>query len=177
LSDPERAARETGRATERLNRVIAEPRQVLQALRPSGVDSIRLVEAMRTTLREAGQEAGWSTRFVDGLGDARVPPAVETTAFRILEESLLNASRRARSTCVEVELRRGDRCLHLEVRDDGVGLDGAHPGSGRGFGLPGMRERAQLLGGICRIDSDRGSGTSIRVALPLGRASDGAIGD
>jgi signal transduction histidine kinase len=62
---------------------------------------------------------------VDRLGDARVPPAVETAAFRILQESLFNASRHARSTSVEVELSRQERWLHLEVRDDGVGLDDA----------------------------------------------------
>src|SRR5262245_28343729 len=100
------------------------------ALRPSAVDSIGLVEAMRTALREAGQEAGWSTRFVDGLGDARVPPAVETAAFRILQESLFNASRHAWSTCVEVELRRrhlpdrqrpGVRHLHSRGSASGSG--------------------------------------------------------
>ena len=177
-TDPDRAARETGRAAERLERAIIETRRVLHALRPSAVDSVGLVEAMRLALDEAGREAGWSTRFVDRLGDARVPPAVETAAFRILQESLFNASRHARSTSVEVELSRRDRWLHLEVRDDGVGLDGDRGAtSGRGLGLGGMQERAQLLGGTCRIDSGRGSGTSIRVALPLGAGSDDGAGD
>ena len=177
-TDPDRAARETGRAAERLERAIIETRRVLQALRPSAVDSVGLVEAMRLALDEAGREAGWSTRFVDRLGDARVPPAVETAAFRILQESLFNASRHARSTSVEVELSRRDRWLHLEVRDDGVGLDGDRGAtSGRGLGLGGMQERAQLLGGTCRIDSDRSCGTSIRVALPLGAGSDDGAGD
>ena len=162
----------------RLERAIVETRRVLQALRPSAVDSVGLVEAMRLALDEAGKEAGWSTRFVDRLGDGRVPPAVETAAFRILQESLFNASRHARSTSVEVELSRRERWLHLEVRDDGVGLAGDDdPASGRGLGLAGMRERARLLGGTCRIDSGRGCGTSIRVALPLGGGSDDGAGD
>jgi signal transduction histidine kinase len=177
-NDPARASRETGRAAQRLERAIIETRRVLQALRPSAVDSVGLVEAMRLALDEAGQEAGWSTRFVDRLGDARVPPAVETAAFRILQESLFNASRHARSTSVEVELSRRERWLHLEVRDDGVGLDGdPGPASGRGLGLAGMQERARVLGGTCRIDSGRGCGTSIRVALPLGAGSDDGAGD
>jgi two-component system NarL family sensor kinase len=177
-NDPDRAARETGRAAEQLERAIVETRRVLQALRPSAVDSVGLVEAMRLALDEAGKEAGWSTRFVDRLGDERVPPAVETAAFRILQESLFNASRHARSTSVEVELSRRERWLHLEVRDDGVGLAGDHgPASGRGLGLAGMRERARLLGGTCRIDSGRGCGTSIRMALPLGGGSDDGAGD
>jgi signal transduction histidine kinase len=59
-----------------------------------------------------------------------------------------------------------------------VGLDGDRGAtSGRGLGLGGMQERAQLLGGTCRIDSGRGCGTSIRVALPLGAGSDDGAGD
>ena len=171
--DPDGATREAGRAAERLQWAIVETRRVLQALRPSAVDSVGLVEAMRLAVDEAGRKAGWTTRFVDRLGDARVPPAVETAAFRILQESLFNASRHARSTSVEVELSRRDGWLHLEVRDDGVGLgDDPGPASERGLGLAGMRERARLLGGSCRIDSARACGTSISVALPLGAGSD-----
>src|SRR5262245_28108807 len=174
--DPDRAARESAMAAERLQGAIVETRRVLQALGPSAVDSVGLVEAMRRALERAGQEAGWSTRFVDNLGDARVPAAVETTAYRILQESLVNASRHARSTSVEVELSRRQGWLHLEVRDDGAGFD-EHRGQPSGLGLAGMRERARLLGGTCRIDSGPGFGTSISVALPLAPGKDDRAGD
>ena len=178
--DPERAAGETVRAAERLQAAIVETRRVLQALRPSAVEAVGLVEAMRGALDQAAQEAGWSTRFVDRLGDARVPPAVETATFRILQESLANAVRHARSTSVEVELSRRQHWLHLEVRDDGVGLgadrDPVSDG-GLGLGLVAMQERARLLGGSCRIDSGRGGGTSVSVALPLGTERYDAAGN
>ncbi|HYB44464.1 MAG TPA: sensor histidine kinase [Candidatus Methylomirabilis sp.] len=168
--DGERTGCELGRAAQRLQSAIVETRRVLQALRPSAVDSVGLSEAMRQALEDAAREAGWSARFVDNLGDARLPAAVETAAFRILQESLVNASRHSHSTSVEVELSRRQRWLHLDVRDDGVGLGDGAPPAGRGMGLAGMRERARLLGGTCRIESGRAGGTSISVALPLGPA-------
>jgi signal transduction histidine kinase len=173
---PARARHELGRAGQRLEAAVVETRRVLRALRPSAVDSLGLADAMRRALEEAAGDAGWASRFVDELGDTPVPPAVETAAFRILQESLLNAARHAKSTRVEVDLGRRPGWLRLEVRDDGVGLcPGA--GSGRGLGLAGMRERARLLGGTCRIEARAGGGTAVCVALPLGPESRRAAGD
>jgi signal transduction histidine kinase len=167
--DSARADREVGRAAERLEAAIEETRRVLRALRPSAVDAVGLAEAMRRALDEAASESGWAARFVDNLGDARVPAAVETAAFRIFQESLVNVARHSHGRRVDVELSRRARWLHLEVRDDGVGFtrDGGDD-RGHGLGLAGMRERARLLGGTCRIDSDSGTGTAVSVMLPLG---------
>ena len=165
--DPDRAGRELARAADRLQNAITETRRVLQALRPSAVESVGLGEAMRRALDEAAQRAGWSSRFVERIGDGRLPVAVETAAFRILQEGLVNASRHASSKTVEVEVSRQPHWLHVEIRDDGVGFDHDAGAADRGFGLAGMRERARLLGGTCRIESRRGHGTAITVALPL----------
>src|SRR5262249_28586429 len=124
---------------------------------------------MRRAVDDAAHEAGWVSRFVDDLGDAKVPAVVETATFRILQESLANASRHARGTSIEVEVRRREGWLHLDVRDDGVGFSPrAASGTERGLGLAGIEERARLLGGTCRIESRSGRGTSVSVALPLG---------
>jgi len=165
--DDGQAQIELERAVRRLDGAIAETRRVLRALRPAATDSLGLGEAMRQALDEAARESGWAARFVDNLGDARVPPAVETTAFRILQESLLNASRHARGKRVDVELTQREGWLHLEVRDDGIGLDPGAAAASRGLGLAGMRERARLLGGACRIEGRQGGGTAVRVTLPL----------
>jgi signal transduction histidine kinase len=166
--DPSRAEREITRAAERLDRAIVETRRVLQALRPSAVASLGLAEAARRALDDAGQQAGWTTRFVAEMGDARMPAAVETAAFRILQEGLANAARHAASTLVEVALRRRAGWLDLEVSDNGVGIDSdGMAGAGPGLGLAGMRERTRLLGGTFQIESVASGGTYIRVALPL----------
>jgi signal transduction histidine kinase len=167
--DADRAERELAKAVERLQGAVVETRRVLAALRPSAVDSLGLSEAIRQTLEETAQEAGWTTRFDDGLGDVRLPPAVETAVFRIVQETLANAARHARSARVEIELGLRRQQLHLRVRDDGVGLFGDDaPGASRGLGLAGMRERARLLGGSCSVESVRSGGTCVTVDLPLG---------
>src|SRR5262245_33871957 len=165
--DEDRAKHELGRASSRLSDAIVETRRVLRALGPSAMDSLGLAEAMRRALEDAATEAGWAVSFVDNLGNGHVPAAVETAAFRILQESIQNASRHSRSTRIEVELARQHGWLHLHVRDDGIGLEHDHVGHSRGLGLRGMRERARLLGGTCRIDSRRGGGTTISVSLPI----------
>jgi signal transduction histidine kinase len=166
-TDAARASHELGRAALRLDQAIRETRRVLRALGPSAMDSLGLAEAMRRALEDAAVEAGWAVSFVDNLGQAPVPAAVETAAFRILQESIQNASRHSRSTRIEVELTRRQGWLHLDVRDDGIGLEHDRMGHSRGFGLRGMHERARLLGGSCRIDSRRGEGTTVSVALPI----------
>jgi two-component system sensor histidine kinase UhpB len=168
---------ELDRAADRLDRAIVETRRVLQALRPSAVASLGLAEAARRALDDAGQEAGWITRFVEDVGDARVPAAVETAAFRILQEGLANAARHAASTRVEVALHRRNGWLDLEVTDNGVGLGHDGAAGGHGLGLAGMRERTRLLGGTFRIESVASGGTHIRLALPLGAGAGDAVGD
>jgi two-component system NarL family sensor kinase len=112
------------------------PRRVLVALRPSAVDSLGLAEAARRSVAEAAREAGWSFRFTEDLRGGRLPSAVETAAFRILQEALANAARHADSHRLDVVLGRRAEWLYLEVRDDGVGfapvVDAA---TGRGLGL------------------------------------------
>lgn len=170
--DADGAARELAKAGERLHGAVVETRRVLAALRPSAVDSLGLAGAIRRSLEEAGQESGWSTRFSDGLGDVRLPPAVETAVFRIVQETLANAARHARSARVEVELGLHEDWLRLQVRDDGVGLrEGVAPGTSRGLGLAGIRERARLLGGSCTIENAQGGGTCVTVALPVRNAA------
>jgi signal transduction histidine kinase len=110
------AGEQLDRASVRLQGALTETRRVLHALRPSAVESVGLVPAMRRVLDDVAQEAGWSTRFVDEIGQGRLPVAVETAAFRIVQETLANAARHARSTNVEVEVGRREGCLHLEIR-------------------------------------------------------------
>jgi signal transduction histidine kinase len=170
---PDRAAHELARAAARLQGAVEETRRVLAALRPSAVDSLGLAGAIRRSLEDVAQDAGWSARFTDGLGDVRLSPAVETAVFRIVQETLANAARHARSASVEVELGVREEWLRLQVRDDGVGfLRGDGPGASRGLGFAGMRERARLLGGVCRIESAHAGGTCVTVDLPL-RGPDG----
>jgi signal transduction histidine kinase len=103
-----------------------------------------------------------------------IPPLkleAETALFRIAQEAISNVLKHSRCTRARVALRAEGETLALEVADDGVGLDdsGAQRRFAGGFGLVGMRERAETLGGSLEIKSGRGKGTSVIARLPLRR--------
>jgi signal transduction histidine kinase len=163
-----RASHELALGLDRLAQAITETRRMLLALRPAPIDEAGLVAAARESLEQTAQEAGWTVGFAEDLNGLRVPPALETAAFRILQEALANARKHALASRVDVALRREGDWLVLEVRDAGRGLspgDGAP--EGRGLGLSSMRDRARLLGGSCTVRSHPDGGTLVQARLPL----------
>lgn len=87
--------------------------------------------------------------------------------FRIVQESLTNASRYAEARRVDIQLACDTDFLQLDVRDDGCGFDVAAQAKRHSFGLLGMQERALALGGQLTISSTPGAGTVISVCIPL----------
>lgn len=165
--EPSRAAGELATGRDRVGRALVEIRRVLVALRPSAIATDGLEGALRRSLDEQAQEAGWTVSLRADLGAAPPPPAVETAVFRIFQEALANAARHAEAVRVDVDVRRDESWLVLDVRDQGRGflVDGARR---RGLGLSSMQERARLLGGSCVIESEPRLGTHLTVRLPLG---------
>jgi two-component system sensor histidine kinase UhpB len=146
-----------------------EVRKLALELRPSVLDDLGLVAALRQYARAVEERTGLETQLtVVGLdeGTERLPPAVETALFRIAQEALTNAIRHARAKTVHVRLRRAPDQVSLEVRDDGVGLGAVPPGDGEHLGMFGMRERARLLGGEFYVHPVSPSGTLVQVTIP-----------
>jgi signal transduction histidine kinase len=94
-----------------------------------------------------------------------VPAAVESTAYFVIAEALTNAVKHSRATVVTIALGRTANSLSVQVTDKGVG--GASAGAGRGLG--GIADRVDTLGGLLRITSPPGAGTTIAVELPCAR--------
>ncbi|MBI4588675.1 MAG: sensor histidine kinase [Candidatus Rokubacteria bacterium] len=165
---------ELERGLDRLDRAIVETRRLLAALRPGTLDSLGLIPALRALLDETSHDTGWDAQLLDNLCDVRLPPTVETTLYRIIQEALANAKKHANASCVTVDLRKEGDHVVVEVNDSGVGF---HVTTDRsqvtGLGLIGMQERARLLGGSCRIESSTGLGTRILATIPVrnGRSS------
>jgi signal transduction histidine kinase len=122
------------------------------------------------SLVESSRAAGLPVDLVTE-GDARpLPPAVDTAAFRIVQESLTNVIRHAGPARATVAVRHRVDHLEIEVIDDGrgpVGGNGGADGADGGHGLPGMRERAALLGGELYAGPQRFGGYRVRAKLPL----------
>lgn len=159
--------------------VLKEIRDVALHLRPSVLDDLGLLAALRHYLK------GYQNRyrlFVDfqalGLDGRRLPSEVETALFRITQQALTNVARHAQAQHVSVLLENRGASVMLIVEDDGWGFDvdhlmNTHPHAGN-LGLYCMRERASLLDGTLTIESTPGSGTTVFVRIPLeGREGDG----
>ena len=138
-------------------------------LRPSTLDNLGLVGALRRLVARHGERTGVRASFAATPNDARAPVEIETACFRIVQEALSNVARHARARHVEVLLRAQDVTLEVTVRDDGVGFDVERQRTG--LGLVGMGERAELAGGRLDIESAPGGGTTLRARFPLQRAA------
>lgn len=100
---------------------------------------------------------------LDVTGEPRaLPKAIELTAYRIVQESLTNVVRHARASSARVQLSYGQAGLDVEVTDDGVAANGSEPG----FGLAGMRERAEAVGGTLEAGRAPGGGFRVHAHLP-----------
>jgi two-component system, NarL family, sensor histidine kinase UhpB len=150
-----------------------EVRKLALELRPSVLDDLGLVAALRQYVRSTEERSGLAAQLTvigweEDEGDPRLPAEVETALFRITQEALTNAIRHARATGVEVRLRRTPAEVTLDVRDDGIGMGAAPvPAAGEHLGMFGMRERARLLGGEFHTTPVSPRGTLVHVGIPL----------
>lgn len=147
-----------------------EMRALLLQLRPTPLEQIGLVEALRVQAEALGYRSGAQVTVELGElpAETRMPPGAPEALFRIAQEALANIARHARATVVNVRLAQEGDALQLEVRDDGQGFATEAPDQQRtGMGLANIRERVAALGGTVKIQSAPDAGTTLRVSLPL----------
>jgi signal transduction histidine kinase len=140
-------------------------------LRPSLLDDLGLVAALRWYIDRQSQRSGIIGELLAEPLETELSPNLETTCFRIVQEALTNVVRHAQAKRVTVELWQQEDQLHLIIRDDGIGFDvqaaRERATQGGSLGLLGLEERAVLVGGQIDIQSEVCQGTEIRVCLPL----------
>lgn len=148
-----------------------EVRKLALELRPSVLDDLGLVAALRQYVRSTEERSGMTVQLTvigwDEETDSRLLPEVETALFRIAQEALTNAIRHSRAETIQVRLKRTPSLVSLDVRDDGVGIGSVPATEGEHLGLFGMRERARILGGELRAAPVSPRGTLVHVEIPL----------
>jgi PAS domain S-box-containing protein len=149
-----------------LHRAINEGRHMISQLRPMVIDEMGIVEAINYLVGEEEASGKMSICFRHDVHFKRLPPLLEGTIYRIVQESLANAKRHSKSTEAEIHLLQVGHELRLEIIDAGIGFDVAQVPEDR-FGLRGIRERARLFGGQAEIRSSPGQGTCVSVVLPM----------
>jgi two-component system, NarL family, sensor histidine kinase DevS len=159
-------------AIQQLTDEIANLRSLITELRPASLDELGLEAALDALMdRTRGANGLEISAKIDlsyeaGRTPRRLDPEIETSAYRIVQESLTNAARHAEAERIEVEVVERGNDVRIAVADDGKGFDPDTPASG--FGLTGMRERVSLAGGTLEITTSR-HGTTISATLPTSR--------
>ena len=172
--NPARVSAQLDRLRELAKGALAEMRSLIYQLRPRTADQAGLVPALRQHIAERQEQDGLKVALrVEGK--RRLPPEHEEALFRIVQEGLNNVVKHAQTDRVEVTLRLTDETANLLIEDYGTGFDplatletgppSIRSGASR-FGLASMRERAEMLGGSCTIESQPGAGTLVKVELP-----------
>jgi signal transduction histidine kinase len=145
-----------------LNEATAEVREVAQGIHPAILTQGGLAPALRSLALRSSVPV---EVIVDS--EERLPEPVEVAAYYVAAEALTNAAKHAGASRVWVTLERHDGLVRLRVSDDGAG--GADPSTGSG--LTGIRDRVEALGGSIAVQSPRGRGTVLDVALPVADAA------
>jgi two-component system, NarL family, sensor histidine kinase DevS len=155
-------------ATRQLSGDIESLRSLIAELRPPALDQLGLAPALTSLAQRTAAGNGLEIDAQVELGDEqRLAPEVETTVYRVVQESLTNVVKHARASSVELHVRCDGPQLEVRVADDGIGFD-PDGAQAAGFGLTGMRERVELAGGELSVLPGAVAGTTVRARLPLG---------
>jgi signal transduction histidine kinase len=166
LDDPAAMRAAMRAAAEQLSVDIESLRSLIAELRPPALDQLGLVPALISLAQRTQAASELEVRTDIELPDARrLTPEMETTVYRIVQESLTNVVKHARAVSVELAVRCDGQHVEISVADDGAGLH-SDSGVATGFGLTGMRERAELAGGELSVLAGPQAGTVVRARLP-----------
>ncbi|KOR95864.1 sensor histidine kinase [Geobacillus stearothermophilus] len=153
---------------------LSEVRRIIYDLRPMALDDLGLVPTLKKYLQTTEEyNNGVHISFVHIGEEIRLPSRMEAAVFRLVQESVQNALKHAEARHIDVKMEVTCHHLLVSVKDDGKGFDPSVKKE-NAFGLIGMRERVELLGGTLDIRSKIGSGTTVFIRVPLDRSTDEA---
>jgi signal transduction histidine kinase len=167
----------TARVSDHLNQAselaresLREARRSVQALRPQALEGKQLSDALKDLVKKMTAGTTVKAEFTSQGEQQKLPPEWEANLLRIGQEVLTNVLRHAQASEFEVRLVFDGREIRLDLRDNGCGFNPRR--RHEGFGLQGMEERAEGMGGQLTIQSAAGKGTAISIVLPVPNASE-----
>jgi signal transduction histidine kinase len=183
--NPAALAGEDGDPLVLIDDLIARVRRMSGDLRPPLLDEVGLVSAVRAQLDSQSALSGVAMTLecdeaTTGAAAPRLDPELEITCFRIVQEAITNAIRHAAARDLRVRIERTPERVSLRIHDDGRGFDVdlrlERAAAAGHLGVVGMRERVRAHGGVFRLLSRPGAGTTVEVELPLGAPAFGQAG-
>ncbi|MBI2853419.1 MAG: sensor histidine kinase [Chloroflexi bacterium] len=162
---------ELERSRDMTRSLLQETRRLIYDLRPSVLDDMGLEAAMRWFAETHLERNGVDVRIQNSLPGKRLPATIEVSLYRICQEAMVNIQRHSRARHAGIVLEQRNSFVRVQVWDDGQGFDARNietqHKTSSGVGLEGMLERVRLIGGHMEIDSKPGSGTVLKVEVPL----------
>jgi PAS domain S-box-containing protein len=153
-------------ASELNDQIITTVQRIAAELRPTALDHLGLVSALRQRAREFDQRSGLRCAVQVAGSEPQPAPSVANELFYIVQEALTNVARHAHATRVEISIGQHGDELAIDIRDDGDGIDPARIEGRHSLGLLGMRERALQCGGSLLVQRAQPRGTLVSVRVP-----------
>lgn len=150
-----------------VDRTIEGIRRIIGRLSPLVLQELGLIAAVRKEAKDLAKSTGVKARVNVASDFGRLPAALETAIYRVVQEALHNVAKHASATNATIDMARDGECVRLIIEDDGVGITVKPNPARQTFGVAGMRERIATLGGKMKITSSRGKGTRIEVNAPI----------
>jgi PAS domain S-box-containing protein len=158
-------------SVELVDDVLTRVRNLSLDLRPSMLDDLGLVPALRWYVDKQSRRTGLQVNISAEVAGKRFSPEIEITCYRILQEAVNNVIKHAEANKLNVELWNTEGELHLRIVDNGAGFNVysamRRALNGESTGILGMQERVELVGGKLRLNSKKGAGTDIHAIFPV----------
>jgi signal transduction histidine kinase len=167
MTDNDDVVQRIDQASQEVDRVIRDLRNYIFGLRPGILADRQLDQALREMALDFESKTGIVTAVDIDESIASELSSRAGDLVQLTREALSNIGRHSKAETCSVKLRRDDEVAVLEIDDDGAGFESVMTESGPGNGLRNIRERAESLGGVARIDSKPSEGTTITVTLPV----------
>ncbi len=171
MSDPDEIKHRLQSMHDIIQNTLDVVHQIIFDLRPSMLDHLGLVPAMRWFAETHLESRGARVTIKQDKPLRRLSPELETALFRVVQEAITNIARHSAARNVELNIHLDQDELCVDIIDDGIGFEinsvTISPDSGRGLGLLGMEERLELLDGEVTIETAEGAGTKVFIRVPI----------
>lgn len=142
-------------------------REISIKLRPNILDLFGLISTIEWHLKEFQKKSGIVCTFVSELKKIKIDPHISIVAYRIFQEALTNIIRHSQATLVEVQIKKLQNKIILEIKDNGIGISNDALQNANSLGLLGMRERALSINGTVTFSGIPGKGTMVVISIPI----------
>lgn len=170
--DPDAASKELKLAQTQIKEGLVESRRAIEALRATPLAELGLAEALRQRVTDIGERLGLATDveidITPDLDHAHQSALLTQTIYRIADESLLNVEKHAYARHVRCILVQDETQVELSIVDDGQGFEIGYGNTNGHYGILGMKERAEMVGGVLQVMHEVGHGTKVCLNVPLG---------